>query len=188
MKNKLFTIIKSRFIKPKKDNEIERKRAICSGCKYNSNNSSKKFSYKIFLTSLSDFYSFITGNRKVDNLGNCLACTGCSIFYKTLYSSELCKHPEGSQWEIKTKKEMTKTKILKFGLEHCAPCKVMTGLMKDLNLTSFNVQEIDLYKNEDLAKKYNIKNVPTLIVLDEKEQEERRFRNFAEFKNYIEKP
>lgn len=92
-------IVKSRLTKPKKDKEIERKRAICLGCSFNSNNSRKKLSYKFFLILLSDFYSWFTGNSKVDNLGNCTIC-GCSTFYSTIYENEhYCKHPNGSQWK-----------------------------------------------------------------------------------------
>lgn len=87
---KLILIIKSRFTKTKIDKEVERKRAICLGCEFNSNNISKTSAYKLFLILLSDFYSWITGNRKEDNLGNCTKCSSCSVYYKSLYSSETC--------------------------------------------------------------------------------------------------
>lgn len=93
---KLILILKSRFTKPKTDKEIERKRAICSGCEFNSNNLSKPSVYKLFLILLSDFYSWITGNKKEDNLGNCNICT-CSIFYSTIYESE--EHCPKGKWK-----------------------------------------------------------------------------------------
>lgn len=81
---KLITIIKSRLTKPKTDKEIERKRAICASCEYNSKNMENISIYKKALKSLSDFYSRITGNADEDNLGNCTFCNSCSIFYKSL--------------------------------------------------------------------------------------------------------
>lgn len=97
---KIWTIIKSRLQKPKTDKEIERKRAICLGCEFNSNNLRKLSTYKLFLTSLSDFYSWITGNKDEDTLGNCTKCSGCSVYFKSLYSSETC--PLG-KWETNNK-------------------------------------------------------------------------------------
>ena len=108
--NKIWTIIKSRLQKPRIDKEIERKRAICLGCEFNSNNLRKLSTYKLFLTSLSDFYSFavrkektatelkkslsnlysrIAGKKEEDNLGDCDLC-GCSIFYKSQFPEEEC--------------------------------------------------------------------------------------------------
>ena len=89
MIQKIWTIIKSRFTKPKESKEIKRRREICLGCEYNSNNISKLSTYKSFLASLSAFYSWITGNKDEDTLGNCTAC-GCSIFFKSLEPYEKC--------------------------------------------------------------------------------------------------
>lgn len=88
---KLTTIIKSRLTKPKTDKEIERKRAICASCEYNTKNMEKISLYKKVLKSLSDFYSRISGNAEDDVLGNCSICT-CSVFYATIYENEdYCK-------------------------------------------------------------------------------------------------
>ncbi len=90
MIKKIITIIKSRLIKPKEDKEIKRRREICSGCCYNSNNSRSLSNYKLFLASLSNFYSWLTDNSEEDVLGNCLKCSSCSIFYKTMMKEENC--------------------------------------------------------------------------------------------------
>ena len=89
MIKKLITIIKSRFIKPKESEEVKRRREICSGCEYNSNNLRKLSTYKSFLTSLSNFYSYITGNKDDDVLGVCSACL-CSIYFKSQFMEEDC--------------------------------------------------------------------------------------------------
>jgi hypothetical protein len=46
---------------------------------------------KRFLKLLSDFYSKITGNAKVDVLGNCTACESCSVYYKSIDEEECPK-------------------------------------------------------------------------------------------------
>ena len=50
------------------------------------------------MIALSDFYSLITGNKQTDKLGNCTACAGCSIYYKTEETYESC--PE-NKWSYK---------------------------------------------------------------------------------------
>ena len=118
MIQKIWTIIKSRFTKPKESKEIKRRREICLGCEYNSNNISKLSTYKSFLASLSAFYSWITGKEKTsvelkkalsnlyskiagkeeeDSLNECNYC-GCSIYYKTMYET-VCPHPKGDKWK-----------------------------------------------------------------------------------------
>lgn len=56
------------------------------------------------------------------------------------------------------------SKILKFSAEWCAPCKALKHNLKDLD---FPIEEIDVQENEDLTAEYNIRNIPTLIYLDE---------------------
>lgn len=100
MLNKLKTIIFSRIKKPKEDEEVIRKRSICKKCEYNSINVEKIPFNKLILKKLSDFYSLIAGKKDEDSLGNCTACSSCSIFYKTLYEYH-CPHPKGDRWKQK---------------------------------------------------------------------------------------
>lgn len=91
-------IITSRLKKPKKDKEVERLREICKICDYNTKNVENISINKKIIIFLSDLYSWLTGNKKEDNLANCSIC-GCSIFYKTQeYQFEEC--PKG-YWKIK---------------------------------------------------------------------------------------
>ena len=174
----IVTIIKSRFIKPKIDKEIERKRAICLGCEYNSNNLRRLSIFKSFLSSLSDFYSWITGNKKVDVLGNCTACKSCSIYYKSIWEN-ICPHPEGDKWQ-------NKQTILKFSLPNCKPCVYLSKQMESLDLGEYNLQEVNVNEQRDIADKYNIKSVPVIVVLDVAGNETTRFRNIVKLKEYIE--
>ena len=54
---------------------------------------------KLIYKKLSDFYSFICGKSEEDNLGNCVACESCSVYYKTQDEEEKCPHPQGNQWK-----------------------------------------------------------------------------------------
>lgn len=94
---KIQTIVLSRIKKPKEDWIVEEKRKICKVCNYNSKNMQKIPLSKSILKVLSDFYSWIMGKADEDNLGNCLACESCSIYYKSVDENH-CPHPEGDKW------------------------------------------------------------------------------------------
>jgi thioredoxin 1 len=84
--------------------------------------------------------------------------------------------------QIKTmKKEITQITFLELGAETCIPCKMMKPVMKDID-TTYNgkVQVIfhDVTKNRDIAKKYNIRVMPTQIFLDKDGKEFHRHEGF----------
>jgi hypothetical protein len=91
-------IISSRFKKTEESENVLRKRKICKPCEYNSKNAKKIKLKKRILIGLSDFYSKITGKSKLDNLGNCIACDSCSIYFKSLDENH-CPHPEQDKWK-----------------------------------------------------------------------------------------
>lgn len=57
-------------------------------------------------------------------------------------------------------------KVLKFFSPHCGPCKVMEQNLKEANIEyeSINVEED---AGDVLADKYDVKGLPTIIVLNE---------------------
>lgn len=55
--------------------------------------------------------------------------------------------------------------LLKFGAEWCTPCKQSDPLLNEI--TQFEVIRIDIDKEPEKVNEYNIRSVPTLIVLDE---------------------
>lgn len=57
-------------------------------------------------------------------------------------------------------------KILKFYSNTCGPCKVMSKNLKELH--DVEIEEIDALdeNNEDLVEKWNIRTIPTIIVLE----------------------
>ena len=62
--------------------------------------------------------------------------------------------------------------ILKFFGTWCNPCKV---LLKAFEKAKIKHQVIDVGENEELTDKYNVKSVPTVIVLNDEGEELGRF-------------
>lgn len=62
--------------------------------------------------------------------------------------------------------------ILKFFGSWCNPCK---DLSKNLEDAGIEHKSIDVDENEELTEKYNVMSVPTIVVLDEDDNEVGRF-------------
>lgn len=57
-------------------------------------------------------------------------------------------------------------KLLKFGASWCMPCKSLSRVMENMDISPVEVfEEVDIDKNVELTKEYAIKTVPTLILL-----------------------
>jgi len=57
--------------------------------------------------------------------------------------------------------------LLKFYADWCGPCKEQSRILEDFD--SVPVKEIDIEEKGDLANKYNVRSIPTLILEDEGE-------------------
>ena len=62
--------------------------------------------------------------------------------------------------------------ILKFFGSWCNPCKALSKNLEDAGIEH---KSIDVDKNEELTEKYNVMYVPTIVVLDEDDNEVGRF-------------
>ena len=51
--------------------------------------------------------------------------------------------------------------VLKFSATWCGPCKVLATTLKD----AAEVKSIDVEQDQETARKYNIRSVPTLVFL-----------------------
>lgn len=56
------------------------------------------------------------------------------------------------------------TIIYKVGAEWCGPCRQLKQELKDFNLVP--IIEIDVDEDEEFCEKYNIKNIPVLLLCD----------------------
>lgn len=74
-------------------------------------------------------------------------------------------------------------KLIKFSLPHCAPCKVLAEQMKKEGIES---TEINLFEDEEqLGMKFGIRNVPVVVILDERNEEIGRARNIEQLKEIL---
>lgn len=64
-------------------------------------------------------------------------------------------------------------KVLKFFATWCSPCKMLSATLENMNLP-IEVIEVDIDKEPELAKKYNVRGVPTMVLISG-DQEIRRF-------------
>lgn len=60
-------------------------------------------------------------------------------------------------------------RVLKFFGETCGPCKVLESNLNTLNIEheSFNIEDEN---TEELLAKYSVKGIPTLVILNDKEE------------------
>ena len=56
-------------------------------------------------------------------------------------------------------------KILYFSAAWCGPCKMLGPTMESLS-GQINYEKIDVDNNQDLSIQYGVRNVPTLVLVD----------------------
>lgn len=64
-------------------------------------------------------------------------------------------------------------KLLKFTASWCPSCKQLSKVLEDFN--DVPVEEVDVEDRFELADKYGIRSLPTMILLDKDNNEIRRF-------------
>jgi thioredoxin-like negative regulator of GroEL len=58
-------------------------------------------------------------------------------------------------------------KILKFYATWCAPCKALSATINSIkDEITLEIEEIDSDENMDMARKYNVRSLPTMIMVD----------------------
>ena len=64
--------------------------------------------------------------------------------------------------------------ILQFSANWCQPCKALSPRMEKLKSEGkINYRKIDVDQNQDLSIKYGVRNIPTLILLENGEVKNR---------------
>ena len=60
--------------------------------------------------------------------------------------------------------------IVDFWAEWCGPCKMLTPILEEISnemKNEINVVKVNLDDNQDLAMKYSIRSIPTLLLFKE---------------------
>ena len=60
--------------------------------------------------------------------------------------------------------------IVDFWAEWCGPCKMLTPILEELSnemKNEINVVKVNLDETQDLAMKYSIRSIPTLLLFNE---------------------
>ena len=70
-----------------------------------------------------------------------------------------------------------KTTIVDFYADWCGPCKMMSPIIDKIAEENGNIKvgKLDVDNAQDIAMKYNVMSIPTIIV----------FKNGAEFKRFV---
>lgn len=55
--------------------------------------------------------------------------------------------------------------LLKFYASWCNPCKTLSDILKDIHFP-YEIIAINIDENPELSLKYDVKTIPTLILLD----------------------
>jgi thioredoxin 1 len=59
-------------------------------------------------------------------------------------------------------------KILYFSASWCGPCKMLGPIMESLS-GQINYEKIDVDNNQDLSIQYGVRNIPTLVLVENEE-------------------
>lgn len=56
--------------------------------------------------------------------------------------------------------------VLKFSASWCGPCQMLSMTIKGMTDLTIPIKEVDIDDELDLAAQYNIRSVPTLVMLE----------------------
>ena len=56
--------------------------------------------------------------------------------------------------------------VLKFSANWCGPCLMLGMTLKSLDENTIPIREVDIDEELDLASKFNIRSVPTMVMLE----------------------
>jgi thioredoxin 1 len=66
-------------------------------------------------------------------------------------------------------------KLLKFYAEWCGPCKVQSKIIKDAgDKVTVKIEDVDIDSNVSMTVDFNIRSVPTMVLVDSEEKEIKR--------------
>jgi thioredoxin 1 len=66
-------------------------------------------------------------------------------------------------------------KVLKFYAEWCGPCKALSNVIKNAgDKITVPIEDVDIDNNIMMAQQFQIRGVPAMVLVDDKEQEIKR--------------
>jgi thioredoxin-like negative regulator of GroEL len=76
-------------------------------------------------------------------------------------------------------------KYLYFTASWCEPCKTLGPIMEKVRNIGINVQKIDVDANNDLISQFGIRNIPTVILVNNSNKEYTRIMGVQSEQKYI---
>ena len=62
-------------------------------------------------------------------------------------------------------------KLIKIGAEWCGPCKTLDKKLEGFNTCPLEKYDVDTEEAEPIVDKYNVRNVPVLVLVDDEKDE-----------------
>lgn len=78
-------------------------------------------------------------------------------------------------------------RVLKFYADWCGPCKMLTKVLEDYK-GDVEIQEINIDEHQEVAIRYGIRGVPTMVLLNDNDGEVARkvgMVNLADFEKFV---
>ena len=57
-------------------------------------------------------------------------------------------------------------KVLKFHAVWCQPCKALSKTIEEAGDLGIEIESIDVDQEPELARRYNVRSVPTMVIVD----------------------
>ncbi len=65
-------------------------------------------------------------------------------------------------------------KFLYFTADWCGPCRMLSPVMDEVSQQGITVQKVNVDESPEMSKHYGVRNVPTVILLNELGEEQGR--------------
>jgi len=78
-------------------------------------------------------------------------------------------------------------KVYKFYAEWCAPCKMLSKVIKDAgDKVTAEIVDINIDEQMNTAIKFNVRSVPAMVVVDDQENEIKRLNGYVNEEKLLE--
>ena len=78
-------------------------------------------------------------------------------------------------------------KVYKFYAEWCAPCKMLSKVIKDAgDKVTAEIVDINIDEQMNTAIKFNVRSVPAMVIVDDQENEIKRLNGYVNEEKLLE--